>query len=184
MTLENQHNLISAKIDEPKSQEGQEKKVIRVTRNGIALALKVYLKKHYDTQKAINRTFEATSEFNLYQIAAADQVLSPYIPEPFDLEYEEGQPVGLLVEWKEGEPLAYNLDMQIPRQALLDLKQALLSAPPELWLLDDCFMDYNICWDGQRIWLAELKLGSYSSEQHWKQTVQGRINQVINNYCG
>lgn len=183
MTQENKQILIHETIGNLKPEVGAEKSVTKVVRNGVPFALKVYLKTQYDSLVLVDQVTQTVTEFNLYKIATNYPPLKPFVPKPYDLEYEGGRPVGLLVEWKEGAPLADSPGLKIPKQELLDLKEALLSAPPELWLLDDCIMETNISWDGQQLWFAELQLGMYSSKEQWEKTVQGRIKMVIKDYC-
>ncbi len=182
--MSQEHLQISIDWNSPnvQYQEGQEKRVCKVSLRSGDYAYKEYLQENSVTDEPIDGPASTITEFQLYRAAAQHPDLRIFVPKPHQIVFANNKPVGFLVEWREGHILADTPRIAVPKLLLEQLKRVLLNLPSDLWLSDDCFTDNNLGWDGKRLWLAELALGDYDSEALWQRVVHRVIERSLKEY--
>lgn len=139
---------------------GAAKIVYKVIYENEYYAAKIYRTNYYDgTNDPIDRQACAESEFQAYSLLLSS-TLKPYIPLAVKLLKDQGKAIGLLVEWRDGEPLRSLLrEIYLPNDLFDLLEQQLLSLPQNLCPDADIFNEYNLCYhQTTSLWLAECRL--------------------------
>ncbi len=149
---------------------------------GEKVAVKIYRKKDTGMLEPVDQAREAKDEYE-FLIALHNSPLSPYLPKNTRLLMNRGNVIGLLAEWKEGATLSslYGL-VQIPDHILLTLQQCFLYLPHEYWPDPDGFSEGNICWDGSKLWLAELHSCKWGSAERYQQSVTSTFKLLLRDY--
>ena len=156
----------------PPNTVGSEKIVYKVTDGMHIFAAKIFRRHNVADNSPINRSKRAQEEFTAYH-RYRDSTIAQYVPFPVDLIREHNKPVGLLVEWKDGQPIReYYHRTPVPVELINVLEQHLLTLPEDLWIGQDCMDAYNICLGPQGLWFAELMYNDHLySLQEYRQEV-------------
>lgn len=146
---------------------GAEKHAYRVTTRYGDVCAKVFRHQNNVTKERQNRQEMALREMHACR-RFKNSPIGIYVPEPLGLITENGQPVGLVMEWWEGE----HIDMIWQRRPLstnrvMELRDRLLSLPEQYGFIphEDCWSEGNLMVGPEgNMWLAESEI---SSEWGW-----------------
>jgi hypothetical protein len=174
-------------LEQKREWRGTEKRVVKMTDGQQIVAAKIYFERDLVTNRQVNQAAKARAEFRAYQYFSRTPI-GIFIPPPlYLLNDEQGNVVGLAVEWKTGHTLSREYPGKpLKDETITDLEDRLLALNRKGSLPDqDMYCEANLLYDSSsphQLWFAECHYETSKYRKVYDQDVKAEMDYLREYY--